>query len=80
MTEEKLKEYTERIIQVHHMNDLFPVQYLFWAKDLLRGDWGFSPVLDEDVLPALIRRTPVTAELLIYTMLLYVPWDCWPAL
>jgi len=73
MTEKRLAELNERIQREHHMDDPFPVQYVYWLKDLLRGDWGYSPVLDEDVLPALLRRTPVTAEIILYALLLYVP-------
>jgi peptide/nickel transport system permease protein len=40
---------------------------------LLDGDWGYSPTLREDVLPALLRRTPVTLELALYSLLLLVP-------
>ncbi len=73
MTEKRLDELNERIQLEHHMDDPFLVQYAYWLKDLLRGDWGYSPVLDEEVLPALLRRTPVTAEILLYSLLLYVP-------
>jgi peptide/nickel transport system permease protein len=73
MTEEMLQEYTQRIIRDHHMDEPYPVQYLYWLRELLLGNWGYSPVLNEDVLPALVRRTPVTAEIILYSLLLYVP-------
>lgn len=73
MTEEKLKQYNARVVRDHKLDAPFPVQYLNWMKELATGQWGYSPVLNEDVLPALLRRTPATAEILIYTLLLYVP-------
>ena len=51
----------------------FHVQYGYWASSLLTGNWGFSPTMEEEVLPALLRRTPVTLELLFYSFLLFVP-------
>lgn len=63
----------QQIIEKHGLNDPYPVQYARWALRLLQGDWGWSPGLRGDVLEALIARTPVTAELTIYSILLLVP-------
>jgi peptide/nickel transport system permease protein len=63
----------QQIIEENGLNDPYPVQYVRWASRLLRGDWGWSPGLRGDVLPALIERTPATAELTIYSVLLLVP-------
>ncbi|MBN1177862.1 MAG: ABC transporter permease [Anaerolineae bacterium] len=63
----------QTIIREHRLDDPYPVQYARWLFNLLRGDWGWSPNLREGVLPALIRRTPVTAELTIYSVLLFIP-------
>jgi peptide/nickel transport system permease protein len=62
-----------RTIEEHGLNDPFPVQYARWAGRLLRGDWGWSPSQGADVLDALLTRTPATAELTIYSLLLLVP-------
>ena len=62
-----------RIIEEHHLDDPYPVQYLHWLSRLLRGEWGWSPVVDDDVLDALLARTPATAELTLYSLLLMVP-------
>ena len=40
-----------------------PVQFLVWAKDLLRGDLGTSISLHRDVLAILAERLPATLEL-----------------
>jgi len=74
LTEEQLRKVTDRIIESHHLNDPYPVQYITWLSSLIRGDWGFSPTLNDDVLSSLIRRTPVTAELAIYSLLFFIPF------
>ena len=73
LSDEELQRYTNMIIEKYNLDDPFPVQYATWAANLLRGDWGWSPVLEEDVLPALLRRTPVSAELALYSMLVFIP-------
>ncbi len=72
-TREELRIMTASIIERHHFDDPFPVQYGLWLVDLLRGDWGYSHSLRGDVLQTLLRRTPVTAELGLYSMLLFIP-------
>ena len=73
LTQEKLQRYTEQIIIRNHLRDPFPVQYALWVTNLVRGDWGWSVILRESVLSALLRRTPVTAELTIYSLLFFIP-------
>jgi peptide/nickel transport system permease protein len=62
LTEEQVKRLIENIIEQHHLRDPYPVQYVMWLSSLIKGDWGYSPTLKEDVLKGLVRRTPVTAE------------------
>lgn len=73
LTTEKLQAYIESIIKRQHLREPFPIQYAMWVSNLARGDWGYSPVLNDKVLAALLRRTPVTAELTIYSMLFFIP-------
>jgi ABC-type dipeptide/oligopeptide/nickel transport system permease component len=73
MTEEQVKRLIEKIIQDRHLRDPFPVQYAIWAGELVRGNWGYSPALHEAVLPVMLRRSPVTAELTIYSLLVFIP-------
>lgn len=63
----------ERIIREHGLNDPYPIQYFRWASRLIRGEWGWSPILRSDVLDALLVRTPATAELTFYSLLLFIP-------
>jgi peptide/nickel transport system permease protein len=73
LTDEQYQRLIERIIQDRHLRDPYPIQYALWARELLRGNWGYSPALHEDVLPVMLRRSPVTAELTIYSLLVFIP-------
>jgi peptide/nickel transport system permease protein len=73
MTEEQIAAANENYIEIYHLRDPFLVQYSYWLKSILQGTWGYSPVLREDVLPALLERTPATAELTLYSLLLFIP-------
>jgi peptide/nickel transport system permease protein len=61
------------IIKRHGLNDPFPVQYFHWVGNLLRGEWGWSQTAQAGVLDSLIRLTPATAELTLYSLLLFIP-------
>ncbi len=73
ISQERFDQYIEKTIIQYHLRDPYPVQYGIWLGNLVQGNWGYSPVLKSDVLPALISRTPVTAELAIYSILLFIP-------
>lgn len=73
MTEEQMKRLIDRIIEDRHLRDPYPVQYAIWVSELVRGNWGYSPALRENVLPVMVRRSPVTAELTIYSLLVFIP-------
>ena len=73
MTEEQYQNLINLIIKRNHLNAPFPVQYYYWVTNLIQGSWGYSPTLGEDVLPAIVRRTPATAELTIYSILVFIP-------
>jgi len=68
------ENYRLTVIKDHHLNEPYLVQYGYWVKSLLSGEWGYSPTLREDVLPSLLRRTPVTLELALYSLVLLVPF------
>lgn len=73
MTEEQYKRIEERIIRQYHLRDPFLVQYAYWVRSLFDGTWGYSPSLNDYVLPSLLRRTPATLELALYSLLLLIP-------
>lgn len=63
----------ETIIREHGLNDPYPIQYFRWASRLIRGEWGWSPILRSDVLDVLLMRMPATVELTLYSLLLFIP-------
>jgi ABC-type dipeptide/oligopeptide/nickel transport system permease component len=73
MTDEQMERYTNAIIKRYHLSEPYLVQYGYWAVSLFDGTWGFSQSLNEEVLPALMRRTPVTLELSLYSLLFLIP-------
>jgi peptide/nickel transport system permease protein len=73
MTEEQMLRFQETIIERYHLRDSFLIQYGYWVRSLFDGTWGYSPSMNEDVLPALLRRTPITLELGLYSLLFLVP-------
>jgi peptide/nickel transport system permease protein len=73
MTEAQLLRFQESIIERYHLRDPFLVQYGYWVRSLFDGTWGYSPSMNEFVLPALVKRTPITMELAIYSLLFLIP-------
>ena len=67
------QRWIEWIIREHGLNDPYPIQYMRWVSLLIRGDWGWSPILRSDVLDLLLMRTPATVELTLYSLLLFIP-------
>ena len=72
-SEERLRQFTELIIKRQHLRDPFLIQYGYWAASLFDGTWGYSPSMHELVLPALLKGTPITLELGIYSLLFLIP-------
>jgi peptide/nickel transport system permease protein len=73
MPPKQLENAINRVIKQHGLRDPFPIQYARWASRLVRGEWGWSPVLRADVTEALLARTPATAELTLYSLLVLIP-------
>lgn len=67
------EQMLESAINEHGLRDPFPVQYARWMGNLLRGDWGTSTVMNAEVLDILLQRTPATVELLLFSLLIFVP-------
>jgi peptide/nickel transport system permease protein len=68
-----MRNFQEKIIERYHLRDPYLVQYGYWVRSLFDGTWGYSPSIGEMVLPALLKRTPITLELAMYSLLLLVP-------
>ena len=50
-----------------------PVQYVHWVEQVFSGDFGDSWLTRESIMDTFARRMPVTAELLLLTLALYIP-------
>jgi peptide/nickel transport system permease protein len=73
LSPEQLERIREQIIKRYHLRDPFPVQYFYWTQTLFDGTWGYSPSMNQHILPALVQRTPITLELGMYSLLLLIP-------
>ena len=49
------------------------MQYVNWIGQVFTGDFGTSWLTRESILETFGRRIPVTAELLLLTLALYIP-------
>jgi ABC-type dipeptide/oligopeptide/nickel transport system permease component len=73
LSADQAQKVIERIIRERGLNDPFPIQYLNWLGNLVRGEWGWSPNLRVWVFEYIQRRIPVTLELTLFAMLLFIP-------
>jgi ABC-type dipeptide/oligopeptide/nickel transport system permease component len=73
MSAEQEQKIIDRIIAERGLNDPFPVQYLNWLGNMVRGEWGWSPNLRVQVLAYMQRRIPVTLEVALFAVLLFIP-------
>ncbi len=73
LTEEQVEKMLQVKIRENHLNDPFPIQYYYWIKNLMKGEWGYSYTIGGGVLEAIINRSPVTAELTLYSILVFFP-------
>jgi peptide/nickel transport system permease protein len=72
-TEEQIQRTIDLMIDRYGLNDPYLVQYGRWLGSLLRGELGFSPSAHSFVADALITRIPATVELILYSLLLFIP-------
>ena len=73
MSAEQAQKVIERIIRERGLNEPFPIQYLNWLGNLVRGEWGYSTNLRVWVFEYIQRRIPVTLELTLFAVLLFIP-------
>lgn len=69
ITMEERAEMVRKIIERYGLDDPFPVQYVTWVRNLVSGEWGYSPTWQQPVLEGLLRRTPASVELAIAAMI-----------
>ncbi len=62
----------EKLREELRLNDPIPVQYVTWAGNMIRGDFGRSVSSNQPVADAIIERLPVSAFLALYAMVIMV--------
>ncbi len=72
ITDEQLKTLIDRAIVDHGLDQPYLVQYVNWLGNLLSGEFGWSPALRTDVLEYLNLHMPVTAEITLYSLLIFI--------
>jgi len=56
----------------YHLKEPLYIQYFYYISDLLRGDWGISPVNGQPVLEEIMKYFPATIELSIVSIILAI--------
>jgi len=54
----------------YHLNDPVYLQYYYYVRGLLSGDWGISPVSGQPVLDNLSAFFPATLELALFSIII----------
>lgn len=67
--EDRDPEVIALLREKYRMNDPVVMQYLYWARDVLRGDLGVSLRTNEPVLSLIASKLPVTIQLAVMSML-----------
>jgi peptide/nickel transport system permease protein len=74
----------DRLIQAYGLDRPLAVQYLYWLRDFVRGDWGYSFATREPVAAMIAQRVPDTLLLMgtafLTTLLLAIPLGVWAAI
>jgi peptide/nickel transport system permease protein len=65
---EEYQELIQDTVERYGLDQPFPVQYWNWMRNLLRGEWGYSPAWRQSVLEGLKQRAPATIELALFAM------------
>jgi peptide/nickel transport system permease protein len=78
ITAETPAKVVEIIREKYHLNDPIPVQFVYWVKGLLQGDWGRAHSFTrEPVLELIIQYLPKTIELNLYVFAIALPLSYW---
>ncbi|MDX1821833.1 MAG: ABC transporter permease [Paracoccaceae bacterium] len=67
--EDRDPEVIALLREKYRMNEPIPMQYLYWAGDVLRGDLGISLRTNEPVLDLIAAKLPVTIQLALMSMI-----------
>jgi peptide/nickel transport system permease protein len=60
----------DRLREQMHLNSPIPVQYYYWLRDALRGDFGLSLVTQRSVTKDILEFFPASLELVLFSGLM----------
>jgi peptide/nickel transport system permease protein len=64
--------YTEEaaaaIRQQYGLDRTLPMQYVLWLRQVVSGNWGSSIIAKRPIFADLVRRLPITLELIVLSM------------
>lgn len=69
ITSEEYQRLVEHFIERYGLDEPFHIQYLNWIRNLVQGQWGYSPTWRQSVLEGLRRHAPATIELALFAMI-----------
>lgn len=69
LTAEQYEELLQATAARYGLDQPLAVQYVNWLRNLVTGQWGYSPAWREPVLDGLRRRAPATLELTLFSMI-----------
>src|SRR5919108_5877519 len=56
------------ICQQYGLDRPLHMQYVLWLKQLISGNWGYSIIAKRPIFSDLVRRLPITLELVVLSM------------
>ena len=65
-------EAKELYRETHHLNDPLPMQYVYWLRDALHGDFGDSTQTKRAVALDIKEFLPATMELIVFAAILEI--------
>ena len=81
LNEQMSDEEKEAIRENLGLNKSLPEQYLGWAREVLKGDFGISLANNTSVTEQIVKRLPATLQLmgaaLVLSLLLAIPLGLW---
>jgi len=69
ITEEEYERFVEHFIERYGLDKPLHIQYVNWMRNLVQGQWGYSPTWQQSVLEGLQQHAPATIELALFAMI-----------
>lgn len=69
ITGEEYERFVEHFIERYGLDKPLHIQYVNWIRNLVQGQWGYSPTWQQSVLEGLQQHAPATIELALFAMI-----------